>query len=795
VESRLSTFRTIAFFALLFSGAFLSHSLAAASDFPKVPEGFRIGMEIELAPERFAPMTRYFDFDEFQRELGERVTQKLPESFFSDYLKDSPHALNDLPEELRAQLTRGLVLESLLTRSSALPQSPAMREKPKEKSPLSRQHFQAGPGGLHIPKTVAPILPWEELDARWNALDLETRRSVVRWEHLSPLKKAELAIDHATCSKLKPKKDLMEGQQKLFQKLYWSKDGENIEFRHKEDVIVDNPQEFYQDVRHVARLAGPMVETKLLDDPTLPLKGVAFHYHMSVAGKDLSGLGEAINDLMLVKYVASGDIMDLTRKGSYLYEPGARTKGLVRVIGKDRIESRAHVERLVDELGFRIKLAGMKPEKAVRLVYAEVSKLLTGEVVETILKHQPSYLLPMIDRVSVPGLREALRREIRNFRAFPWNLSDPEDLRVFKTHLAEAPILSRVILNRNFKSHPAIVYREFPGIIPQLVPAPLVAVEIPGSHNYVQKLQHPVIESAIEKLSRNRPLEPWEKEFLLHTVTASNEALASLLRNEEPSLEGFFRLIDQDNKTLSKVAAIALTKPYFKDRLAKNLEWRTKVLRSLVDEGKLRALSDFPWDVSNRSDAEILQALYLTGSNERRAEDHYASQKGVAESILDRLSKNDPELLRSVFPSLADRFDLSPFPEVSKHYEYREPPYWVMNGKESDTLHKISQGTRLASLPENERKTIDRLLVIPLNQNRSRQDDFFRFMLDQEGECRELAIQRLSHRKPGDSTEIIRRLQAAIHYDENLLGRLKAILPAASCDLGDIAAKIGATTR
>ncbi|MGK5082924.1 hypothetical protein WDW37_06435 [Bdellovibrionota bacterium FG-1] len=102
-----------------------SNSLCQAAPpvFPQGPEGFRIGMEMEFLPESFALLTPYFDFDRLQKEQGKEITEWLPNAFCEDYLKNSPQALADLPAPLRAKLTQGLQLDSIIVHEKPIPLS------------------------------------------------------------------------------------------------------------------------------------------------------------------------------------------------------------------------------------------------------------------------------------------------------------------------------------------------------------------------------------------------------------------------------------------------------------------------------------------------------------------------------------------------------------------------------------------------------------------------------------------------------------------------------------------------
>lgn len=91
------------------------HALVHASEFP-LPPGLKIGMEIELTEKPFSQISGYFDFDQLQKNRGNKTV--LPPDFFASYLQDHPQAFAQLPEKVRAKLSAGLQLEDLIPRKS-----------------------------------------------------------------------------------------------------------------------------------------------------------------------------------------------------------------------------------------------------------------------------------------------------------------------------------------------------------------------------------------------------------------------------------------------------------------------------------------------------------------------------------------------------------------------------------------------------------------------------------------------------------------------------------------------------
>lgn len=367
------------------------HCWGADPVFPPVPAGFRIGMEIELLPQAFANLTRHFDFEALQTEFGPQVEKNLPDTFFDHYLSDSPQALSDLPSEIREKLTQGLHLDSLIERptpsllgSDGRPIDRSAQRK-KSASPFHQE------GSLEVPKRLA----WQTLFDRWAALHPTEKRKIARWENLSPSKKAQLALDTKilfSLEKLKIKKDAPEADKKLFEKFHWSQDRAAIEFRHRENVIVSDPNEFYRDVLGLAARAGAHVEKQILNPQASTARDSSFHYHVSVDGKDLTSQGEALNRLAFVRRIHQGILNDLTNEGYFLYSPSAESKGLVRVVDYDRIEFRFHTTPLVDELRFNLSVLTLDKKEGLKVIDSEIKKWMSDYVVDKISSLRLDYL-------------------------------------------------------------------------------------------------------------------------------------------------------------------------------------------------------------------------------------------------------------------------------------------------------------------------------------------------------------------------------------------------------------------
>jgi hypothetical protein len=279
-------------------------------------------------------------------------------------------------------------------------------DEPKElvlpSAPLRRKSeaFQKQ-GELIVPKTQS----WQTLYQRWRELSPDIKASVVRWENLPARTKAEFAIYDAD-GDIKLKDQLGPQEKQLFDRLEWVTDGDALEFRHRDDVIVRDPQEFYRDVTFLAKRAG--VESKILNPGESRLQSASFHYHISVHGKDLVEQGFALNQLAFVRRVNAGILSDLTGEGDYLYHPDATKNRLVRVYDRDRIEFKNHLLPLREELAFSIRAVTLEKAQALHLIDSEIKRLMTPYVVGKIIQYKPQYLEDLIKHVPelVPELKK-----------------------------------------------------------------------------------------------------------------------------------------------------------------------------------------------------------------------------------------------------------------------------------------------------------------------------------------------------------------------------------------------------
>lgn len=376
---------------------------------PSMPHGFRIGVEKELTTEPLSQIIHLFDFDHLQKEMAS--LSPFREGELDNYLEASPEdRLKELPEELRTRLTEGLLLKDILgdiqPSSIIVPGS-----KPSPVKPRSTFEVQS--------EQILRRVEWEKLFKRWRELPENEKIQAIRWERLSPLKKAELAImlarfknDEGTMKILKLKENIPAPLEDLFSRLSWHQDGEALEFRHKDEIKIEDPEIFLKDVEQLSTITATTKET-FNPEQTLK-KNSSLHYHVSIEGRNFGELSKLLNDRLFLKRVSQGIISDLTGDGKGLYSPlPFRNRGLLRQVADNRIEFRAHVEPLLNELKLNLELLKMPEQEASEKLQSEISKLMSTETLTRIAQYD-TYLLENICTKHPTYDRKALASAIRN---------------------------------------------------------------------------------------------------------------------------------------------------------------------------------------------------------------------------------------------------------------------------------------------------------------------------------------------------------------------------------------------
>ena len=398
------------------------------------------------------------------------VQSPFQDEFYDDYLHDYPQAWKELLEEragdtphlrrwrqeIYKQLTNGLKLEERLAINQhpdcgkilSVPQAPKILGADSGKIILrsennlpNQEKWQRGNSGLVLPKDRPAILAekpqldpslnvqkfhdsdsgiakpatldWEKLFARWKALPLETKRSLARWELLSPTKKAALALLYHDQLKLKLVRPSEHADRfttylrdadasrvtKLFSRLEWLRDRGMLEFRHKKEQIPTNLPDYYNDVRNFAQMAG--VDSKLLHWESSGIEGVNLHIHMSAPGDHDKERGILENDLLLLLRAHLGIVNDLKATGEYTYHHNIYERGLLRayrdeegLVHEGLVHSETRVLPLpLDQLLIlKFYIQSLPFAAAKEFVKKEMRRRLDSETIDRFLRLSPELL-------------------------------------------------------------------------------------------------------------------------------------------------------------------------------------------------------------------------------------------------------------------------------------------------------------------------------------------------------------------------------------------------------------------
>lgn len=402
-----------------------SYKVLANEEFPKMPNGFRIGMEREVDKIAFSKIIHFFNFENIQGQNKSVLKKYLSEKDIDEYIELAPEKrLAEFPQGLREKLTNGLKLESVLDIAPSTVLTSNASNAPTVNSKLILP-FDKKSGGELQDKIKEKIVinnvdsksekiydqalrraEWEKLNARWRSLPIDEKINVIQVDNLRPITKADLAIKYYSNHKSLPlKKDVPKEIAELFDKFTWGKDLDMMEFRHKDELIISTPQDFYNDLISFAKLTGTSKELlepeklhkekallqKNLSEPSYA-KGSSMHYHISIPNYKMKEIAKAFNDKIFLERVGQGIESDLTRKGHFLYQPlDLSEKGLLKLVNFERIEFRSHPTNILDELKFNLKALSLGPVESLSFVKDKIYQLMTNENLFKILIGNEGY--------------------------------------------------------------------------------------------------------------------------------------------------------------------------------------------------------------------------------------------------------------------------------------------------------------------------------------------------------------------------------------------------------------------
>jgi len=343
---------------------------------------FRAGFELELAFRYFAKIVDDFNWDTIPQDLYNSIENDIIHELYKDYPLNNRNFLKIIPVELLAQLTDGLNLKEvpLEIRENELiyRRGPTLAaQKQNDEIQLMSRSFSMPAISAEQVKNKDEVLlggDWKVLNERWNALPPDIKKEYGKLKYGTRKVRAKLAINwlvqgDKAQTLIQLRQDLHQKIKKIYHNLRFFKDMEAIEFHQIEPK--KNIMQFRQDLRNFAQYVG--VEL-FLDNPfigllNLPgLKGNSLHIHISsIDGAPFDRKVVEAYNLLLVLQAINAD------RGESVLQPDSQTrfseitkKGLLRLIGDNRIELRYFTRGFEQTLDFLFTHLRLPPTEALK---------------------------------------------------------------------------------------------------------------------------------------------------------------------------------------------------------------------------------------------------------------------------------------------------------------------------------------------------------------------------------------------------------------------------------------------
>jgi hypothetical protein len=349
-----------------------------------------LGAELELTPGLLNRIIHYFDFSVFERgnDLlvpGYTTKSDMPRAWLEDYLWD-PANLESLSSETQRELTQGL----------------SVQERPAE-------HRRASDEWEIVEKRWAKMCYAHAEEVSLNRMPAHVKSALaIRIRDLNMI--GSLAIDplNPLIPELRLRADAPKAVQKALEGFESHKDGKVLEFVHGKPLA--SPTHYLESVEGLARAVESW---DALQKPG-HAGGAAYHVHISFKdGRDLSRRAELMNLEMALRYLDKGAERFLFDRESTVRLNDVGYKGLLRLIAKNRIELRAHLDDPKTELLDRLRLFGMEEEVALKELRSRVLQRLDTAKLDLLAKHEPWILADAWEHLETefidrPELRKAL---------------------------------------------------------------------------------------------------------------------------------------------------------------------------------------------------------------------------------------------------------------------------------------------------------------------------------------------------------------------------------------------------
>lgn len=427
---------------------------------------FLFGHDFELSTQHLANIVPHFDLRHLESRL--RIRPEIWQMVMSDRVLNEyityPGALEDLPAELREQLTKDLALSAnLIDHQSTSITAPAliMDNRMPTPAPIKTRtlntDFKISTDSTFLRPTPAPVptklaldtsrsgllVPrgsdWQELARRWRALPTAEKLNVAKFNRLPNRIIADIIETKIPAAQkstgdlqfyLRPKDDAPEWMRRVT----YSLDGRNREVkpgaRMSVEIALREPMEskddFYRHLDEVAKTTG--LKTELETPQLMKRSSAATHIHFSVDGPpeaSMKKVMEAWKRLVLVRLLDAGEQYDpileipVGDRGDLLqniYDRSIEAKhSLVRRVRGNHYELKEHAKNVKHELDEVLGLLDKPEAEAIEIMAKEVKATTSKNpsIVARIHKINPNVLRDFRDIVPEEVVNQALEMHLR----------------------------------------------------------------------------------------------------------------------------------------------------------------------------------------------------------------------------------------------------------------------------------------------------------------------------------------------------------------------------------------------
>lgn len=392
----------------------------APDDLSRFDGKVKLGMEIELLPEKLKNLVGFFDFSTIPRSEVNKFLEGLSSKDLNRYFDDWEQ-FDKLPQALQDELSQGLELKKVhleIPKNTVIGTSIEIpsQEKPRFE-PSGPLKLLAPNGEPHSKELILPngqkgiLLPDEKnnptdlnklllmeiqttfhtIKARWDALPQEKKIEAMDPNALPAIQRAQLMIEaDGEGHRLQIKKDAPEVIREFFSRLTWHRDLDAMEFKHKDPL--GSASDYEAQLLKFAEMAQVTRELNFTDPKGRG--GVSYHLHVSVPKRSLEKRLEKFNTLLLLRLLNSGH-RNLT--GNFGYSDDLDEKGFVRLIDPSHVEIRIHDKAPSDSLREILNLVTENESAIQKSLDSEVDSLLTVENFGHLAQEAPKLSISLLN--------------------------------------------------------------------------------------------------------------------------------------------------------------------------------------------------------------------------------------------------------------------------------------------------------------------------------------------------------------------------------------------------------------